>query len=62
MTLHSPLSRRSCTEIIEHGRAFARPIKYGGTRAEWLRVCRKASKAKNARTFFETELIAIACA
>jgi len=48
--------RRSCAEILEHGRAFARPIKYGGNREAWMNVCRKAAKAKDARKFFETEL------
>jgi membrane-bound lytic murein transglycosylase A len=48
--------RRSCDEIIRHGRGFARPIKYGGARADWLSVCRKATKAANARKFFEAEL------
>jgi membrane-bound lytic murein transglycosylase A len=48
--------QRSCAEILDHGRAFSRPIKYGGSRAAWLTVCRKASIAKHARKFFETEL------
>jgi membrane-bound lytic murein transglycosylase A len=48
--------RRSCAEIISHGRAFARTIKYGGVRADWLSVCRKAVKTSDARKFFETEL------
>ena len=51
------LFNRSCDEIIRHGRAFARPIKYGGARADWLSVCRKAAKASNARRFFESELM-----
>jgi membrane-bound lytic murein transglycosylase A len=48
--------QRSCAEILDHGRAFARPIKFGGKRAEWLSVCRNAATAKQARKFFETEL------
>jgi membrane-bound lytic murein transglycosylase A len=48
--------RRSCEEIISHGRAFSRPIKYGGARADWLSVCRKAVKTSDARKFFESEL------
>lgn len=48
--------RLSCDEIIRHGRAFARPIKYGGARADWLSLCRKARKASDARKFFETEM------
>ncbi|MBL8906475.1 MAG: murein transglycosylase A [Rhizobiales bacterium] len=48
--------KRSCTEIISHGRGFSRPVKYGGTRADWLSVCRKAPKALDARKFFEAEL------
>ena len=48
--------RRSCEEIISHGRGFTRPIKYGGARADWLSVCRKAQKTSDAREFFETEM------
>jgi len=48
--------RRSCQEIISHGRAFSRQIKYGGARADWLSVCRKAAKTSDARKFFESEM------
>lgn len=49
--------RRSCDEIIGYGRAFARTIKYGGARADWLSVCRKAAKTSDARKFFESEMM-----
>lgn len=51
--------RRSCEEIINHGRGFTRPVQYGGVRADWLSVCRKAQKTSNAREFFETEMTAL---
>ncbi|MFO0994324.1 MAG: MltA domain-containing protein [Hyphomicrobiales bacterium] len=51
--------RRSCEEIINHGRGFARPVQYGGARADWLSVCRKAQKTSDARKFFETEMTAL---
>jgi membrane-bound lytic murein transglycosylase A len=47
--------RRSCEEIIEEGRAFERPVTYGGTREDWIAVCEKARIADDAKTFFETE-------
>ena len=46
--------RRSCTEIIEEGRAFARKPEFGGTREDWLPVCQAAAGARDARGFFET--------
>jgi membrane-bound lytic murein transglycosylase A len=49
--------KRSCNEIIRHGRGFARAIKYGGVRADWLSVCRKAPKSSDARKFFESEMM-----
>jgi membrane-bound lytic murein transglycosylase A len=52
--------RRSCSEIIADGRAFARPIARGGTRQDWLPVCEKAMTADNARSFFESEFTALA--
>jgi membrane-bound lytic murein transglycosylase A len=45
--------RRSCAEILAEGRAFQRPIKFGGVRADWLSVCAKASATDDPRTFFE---------
>jgi membrane-bound lytic murein transglycosylase A len=45
--------RRSCTEIIAEGRAFLRPIKFGGTRGDWLDICAKALDAGQPRAFFE---------
>ncbi|MFN0193188.1 MAG: murein transglycosylase A [Aestuariivirga sp.] len=47
--------RRSCGEIIEEGRAFERPVQYGGTREEWIAVCRKAEDARDPKAFFESE-------
>jgi membrane-bound lytic murein transglycosylase A len=45
--------RRSCTEIIADGRAFSRPVIFGGTRGDWLEVCEKAAPVKEPRIFFE---------
>jgi membrane-bound lytic murein transglycosylase A len=47
--------RRSCGEIISEGRAFARPVIYGGNREDWLVVCRRAEVSGAARAFFERE-------
>src|SRR4029078_13670844 len=45
--------RRSCAEILVEGRAFQRPIKFGGVRADWLSVCAKASATDDPLIFFE---------
>ena len=51
--------QRSCREIVEAGRAFARPSALGGTRDDWLVVCSAAVaagaalSAAQARSFFE---------
>jgi membrane-bound lytic murein transglycosylase A len=54
--------QRSCQEIIATGHGFERHVRFGGTRAEWLAVCKKAAKAKNPRHYFETEFTALAVA
>jgi membrane-bound lytic murein transglycosylase A len=51
---------RSCSEIVEEGRGFAQKNRFGGDRADWMPVCRAASKLgldisnAAARGFFET--------
>lgn len=54
--------RRSCAEIVDEGRAFQRPVKFGGNRKEWMEVCRAATDATDAtdpRRFFETHFVAL---
>lgn len=46
--------RRSCREMIDEGRGFARPARFGGSRQQWLATCRKALTASYAKAFFET--------
>jgi membrane-bound lytic murein transglycosylase A len=46
--------RRSCREIIDEGRAFERGAAYGGTRDEWIAVCRAAETATEPRVYFES--------
>src|SRR5947209_20089733 len=46
--------RRSCAEMIGEGRAFLRPVSFGGSREDWLGVCVRAAAASDARAFFET--------
>lgn len=46
--------RRSCAEIVSEGRAFGRPVRFGGERRQWLEVCDRAAAAGDARQFFET--------
>jgi membrane-bound lytic murein transglycosylase A len=48
--------RRSCAEITADGRAFGREIRFGGSRDDWLPVCRAAAKTSRARArqMFET--------
>jgi peptidoglycan lytic transglycosylase A len=50
--------QRSCAEIIAEGRAFQRPVKFGGSRNEWVSVC-EAADAPAARHFFETHFMAL---
>ena len=45
--------RRSCAEIIGEGRAFTRPISFGGRRDDWLKVCEEAAAASEPRAYFE---------
>jgi membrane-bound lytic murein transglycosylase A len=46
--------RSSCAEIMQDGRAFGREVRFGGSRGDWLTVCRGASEAGiEARKFFE---------
>lgn len=53
--------RRSCAEIIEEGRAFARPSLYGGAREDWQPLCRRAlaTEAGAAAAFFAAEFVAL---
>lgn len=51
--------RRSCSEMLQEGRAFGRQVKFGGSREQWLAVCRLAQKAGRARTFFEQQFTAL---
>jgi membrane-bound lytic murein transglycosylase A len=51
--------RRSCAEIIAEGRAFERPVKFGGSRREWVAVCRAAADAADSRRFFESHFMAL---
>ena len=45
--------RRSCKEISAGGRAFERPVQFGGRRDQWLAMCRLADTAADVRGFFE---------
>jgi membrane-bound lytic murein transglycosylase A len=47
--------KRSCVEIMQNGRSFARDVRFGGSRDAWLEVCRKAQTARDGREFFERE-------
>ncbi len=51
--------QRSCAEIIAEGRAFQRPVKFGGNRSEWIAICRAAADAADPRRFFETHFVAL---
>lgn len=51
--------RRSCAEIVAEGRAFQRPVKFGGGRSEWVKVCRAATDATDPRRFFESHFTAL---
>ena len=51
--------QHSCTEIIETGHGFKRVAKFGGTRNDWLTVCKAARDQKHPRQFFETEFTAL---
>jgi membrane-bound lytic murein transglycosylase A len=45
--------RRSCREILDHGRAFLREVQFAADRQDWLPVCQLAMEATDARIFFE---------
>jgi membrane-bound lytic murein transglycosylase A len=48
--------RRSCAEISADGRGFGREMRFGGSRQQWLAVCRALPAAADndtARQFFE---------
>ena len=49
--------RRSCLEIRTEGRAFHRPVRFGGTRQHWLAVCGFAARTKAPRNFFEANFL-----
>ena len=49
--------RRSCAEIAADGRAFARPVIFGGEKRQWLPVCERAAKAADGRAFFEQNFV-----
>ncbi len=53
--LHS--FRRSCTEILAEGAAFARPVAHGGKRRHWVELCTSASAADDAHDFFERNFL-----
>ncbi len=46
--------RRSCTETLEQGSSFSRPVTFGGNRNDWQAVCAAAAAVTDARAFFET--------
>jgi membrane-bound lytic murein transglycosylase A len=54
--------KRSCKEILETGHAFERPVKHGGSRRDWLAVCKAATLTEHPRKFFETQFVALAVA
>jgi membrane-bound lytic murein transglycosylase A len=51
--------RRSCEEILESSHGFERDVRFGGLRADWLKICKDALHTKSARQFFESEFIAL---
>lgn len=51
--------RRSCAEILTKGSAFSRPADFGGTRQDWIPVCKKTAQITLApRVFFEEQFLA----
>lgn len=48
--------KRSCVEIETEGRAFGRPVLFGGERDDWLAVCR-AVPGTEPRRFFEDNFL-----
>jgi peptidoglycan lytic transglycosylase A len=46
---------KSCSEIEGRGRAFSRPVRFGGERQDWLPLCAAArNHHASSREFFET--------
>lgn len=51
---------RSCSEVLDRGRAFARPVLLGGERTDWMEICTRAAglgpqlPESRARQFFES--------
>ena len=50
--------QRSCMEILAAGKAFERPVAFGGTRKHWFEVCRRAMTADEPQRFFERNFAA----
>jgi membrane-bound lytic murein transglycosylase A len=49
---------RSCSEIEDRGRAFSRPVRFGGERQDWLPLCAAArNQHTRPRDFFETHFV-----
>jgi membrane-bound lytic murein transglycosylase A len=51
--------QKSCREIIDTGHGFERAVKFGGQHRDWLGVCEKSLRTKDAKHFFETEFTAL---
>ena len=51
--------QRSATEILEKVAGFRREARFGGSRENWLPLCKLALKANNARSFFEDHFSAL---
>ena len=54
--------RLSSMEMLERGKAFGRPVAFGGEREDWMPVCEAALKATAARAFFESAFTPLAVA
>lgn len=54
--------RRSSTEMLERGKAFERPVAFGGKRDDWMPVCDAGLKAADAKAFFESAFTPLAVA
>jgi membrane-bound lytic murein transglycosylase A len=54
--------RRSCSEILTSGNGFARTVRFGGEREDWLGVCGLAETAHDGKSFFEENFQALAVA
>ncbi len=46
--------RRSCREILATGHGFKRRVVFGGSKEDWINVCKAATLDQNAKAFFET--------